>query len=207
MIVYLTQRTDKFESYGETRDSLDQRWVATIHAIFGRSVVVPVSNSPENVGALLEEVEPDVIVLTGGNDVYRGDTGELEAPERYSTERGLLEHAERNNTRVLGVCRGFQLMNVYSGGRLKGCRGHVAVDHPVYTEDGEQAFVVNSFHNYCIPVDGLAGDISPLYFDKDRRIEAGRHVSRRWVGVMWHPERPAPDKAGEIRMLREHLLG
>ncbi|MEA2661750.1 MAG: putative glutamine amidotransferase, partial [Chloroflexota bacterium] len=67
----------------------------------------------------------DALCLTGGGDIESSRYGEVPAPEtddvdpaRDALELRLLRTALRRDLPVLGICRGFQLINVERGGRL-----------------------------------------------------------------------------------------
>jgi len=98
---------------------------------------------------------------------------------------------------VFGACRGLQHLNVYLGGRLAPCEGHVAVCHPVHVQGASCSYEVNSFHGIGIPPDGLAPPLRAWMVDDRGWVEAAAHRELPWLGVMWHPERdgpcPAPD--------------
>jgi putative glutamine amidotransferase len=146
------------------------------------------------VDAALEICEKvDGIVLTGGNDLaaYGGD-----APDRDATEVALLDLAERRDLPVLGVCRGMQMIQHRYGTRLQPVRGHVAPQQCI-SIDGKRV-EVNSFHNFG------AVEVSPPLMSwaiaDDGVIKAVRHVDRRMIGVMWHPERLDPFAADDVAL-------
>lgn len=81
-IIY-TQRVELVESYGERRDCADVEIAKLIWEC--GFLPVPINNIPEKVQIFLEQVNPDGMFLTGGNDLskYGGN-----APERDETEKG-----------------------------------------------------------------------------------------------------------------------
>ena len=67
----------------------------------------------------------DGVIFSGGPDIHPGLFGEelmdccgALAPERDALEIPLMQKAIEMNKPVLGVCRGFQVLNVATGGTL-----------------------------------------------------------------------------------------
>ena len=195
MIVAITQRIDRIDARNELRDSLDQRMVQWLSQAGVLSVPVSNalvnSNNPSKVSeqpALqnwLEPVQPNALVLSGGNDIG-------EYLQRDVTERYLLSWAKSKKIPVLGICRGLQMIAVWTGGSLIKVEAHAGVRHVLkaVTKNEDWPAHVNSFHNW-----GL--ESCPEGFDvmaqaEDGSIEAIRHSVLPWEGWMWHPEREAP---------------
>lgn len=195
MIVAITQRIDRIDARNELRDSLDQRMVQWLSQAGVLSVPVSNalvnSNNPSKVSeqpALqnwLETVQPNALVLSGGNDIG-------EYLQRDVTERYLLSWAKSKKIPVLGICRGLQMIAVWTGGSLIKVEAHAGVRHVLkaVTKNEDWPAHVNSFHNW-----GL--ESCPEGFDvmaqaEDGSIEAIRHSVLPWEGWMWHPEREAP---------------
>ena len=107
---------------------------------------------------------------------------------------------------VLGVCRGFQFMNVHLGGGLSPVSGHVASYHAISSDTGLFP-EVNSYHDYGIVADDLAPSLEVVATGPDGTVEAARHGTLPWIGVMWHPERERPFAELDRRLVRAHLLG
>lgn len=186
MRVMITQRVDKIEGHAETRDALDQAWATTLPQLFGcNAIILPIANAVARVEKTLQNLKPDAIVLSGGNDIGS-------ALDRDATETILLEYAAQHTLPVLGVCRGMQFMQHHLGGALVKMDGHVNTEHAVYTADGFE-FVVNSYHHFGImkPATGLHA----LCTHQDGSIEAVTHADLPWLAVMWHPERALLPKA------------
>lgn len=192
---FLTQRVVVDPKTGERRDALDQNWGVFISACGMLSMPVP--NSSDLAEALWERIQPDLLVLTGGNDlsVVGGD-----APERDQTETRLLDLALTTQTPVIGVCRGAQMLGCYFGGSLKRVDGHVG-DHVVEGKDGRRR--VNSFHRFA-----LANDIAGLTItarSEDGAIESFVGRETKVLGLMWHPERVLPFDARDIALVSSFL--
>lgn len=98
----------------------------------------------------------DALLLTGGADVEPWRYGEqprfgVEYDHfggRDELEWRLLEGARRSGTPVFGICRGFQMINVFLGGTLW---------HDLPLERGEQLA-----HRVREPLDALAHDVDLL---------------------------------------------
>lgn len=191
--ILISQRVDIHHSGRERRDALDQSWLDFIQARFEAAVVVGALNNSENCERLLRAFEPDLIILSGGNDIA-GAAGTSLVPEREALEASLIEYSKSFSVPVLAVCRGFQKLNEYLGGRVVPCSGHVAVQHTISAwvgNDSLQSMIVNSYHNYSIAREDMLGaGLKPLYScDMDGSIECAVHESYPWLALMWHPER------------------
>jgi putative glutamine amidotransferase len=166
----------------------------------------------------------DGLCLTGGGDIDPARYGEVKTTSedidgaRDASELGLLERALARDVPVLGICRGFQLINVRFGGSLEQHHpGHSpkyppeggavsddpagadAVRHVVVAEAGshlaaacgDETFTVNSSHHQVITPDRLASDLRATA-RVDDLVEALESPAHRWVvAVQWHPERTA----------------
>lgn len=191
--VLVSQRVEVIKSYGERRDCLDQNWCRFLGEC--GCLPVPVMNRGEDLEALAEAVKPGGILLTGGNDLssYGGD-----APERDETERRLIRLGLEREIPVLGVCRGFQMVTDYFGGKLERVTGHVACRHRIL---GAFEREVNSFHNMAALE--VPGELEVLARTADGVAEAVRHREHKILAVMWHPEREAPFRREDIELVTD----
>lgn len=196
ILVAVSQRVDHWVERGERRDALDQRlglWIAEVGGI-----PVPVPNALEaepglGIAAWLDAIRPGAILLSGGNSV--GD-----APERDRMEQHLLTHALANHLPVLGICRGMQMLALFSGGAVTSVTGHTGSRHHLKTEGEGWPLTVNSYHTL-----GLR-DCPPGYrvaaWSEDGGIEAIIEEKLVWEGWMWHPEREVTFSKAEINRAR-----
>jgi gamma-glutamyl-gamma-aminobutyrate hydrolase PuuD len=198
--VALTMRVTHPQDYPEPRDSISHDWIVRLSEWGLNPVLVP-NRLPDPAG-YLTAWGIDLIILTGGEDVATDSV-------RDQTECEILELALSNGIPVLGVCRGFQLINHYLGGRLDRVQNHAGTPHSVryagiwskiYGEEAE----VNSFHNQGISEAGLAPDLVAVCKDEDGMVEAAHHRQAPLFAMMWHPER-GTFSAGDRRIV-ERLI-
>lgn len=197
------------------------RYVAAVEAAGGTPVLVPgIPIGRDRLHGLLERV--DALLLSGGGDidpsrygaVPRAELDELD-PGRDELELAALEWATTSNRRVLGICRGAQLMAVATGGTLlqdlpsSGYTGHkdqsggyATAAHRIKTEPGSladellgNAVEVNSHHHQAVEHPGYF--LHPTAWSEDGVVEAleGPH----WLAVQWHPEVGLTHSAHHLR--------
>ena len=198
--IVFTQRVDVIESYKERRDCADQR-IADFLWQCGY-MPMPVPNNARIVSAILGQVKPDGVVLTGGNSLvkYGGN-----APERDATDALLIKSAMERNVPLYGFCRGMQSILDYFGERLETVTGHVAVRMTLSGKAdqtlGDFNREVNSYHNQgCLAV--VNPDLEVLAKSSDGVVKASRHRRFRLLGTRWHPEREMPYSEADKAMVK-----
>jgi putative glutamine amidotransferase len=190
-LIGLTQRVDIVSSYDETRDALDQRWYSLLLSL--DMIPVPLPNvSPSLAPRMIKELKLDGIIFTGGNSLcHLDELAKDRSPERDAFELALIDYAEKQAIPIFGVCRGMQIINHYFGGRLVKVEGHVAKKHGLVVLKPTISLpkIVNSYHSWGIPHNGLGDDLEIVATDLNGNIEAFTHHSKKITGITWHPER------------------
>ncbi len=171
------------------------------------------SLEPELAAGFLEGI--DGVVFSGGVDVDpihfgqqpHRDLGSVDV-ERDRFELALYRAARERNLPILGVCRGFQLMNIAQGGTLHqhlgadfSSLGHaqgdsggepyhtvtLAADSELGRAFGSTEIRTNSYHHQGIDV--LGQDLRAVGHASDGLVEAVEGTSGAFlIGVQWHPE-------------------
>ncbi|MCB1844730.1 MAG: type 1 glutamine amidotransferase [Halioglobus sp.] len=153
----------------------------------------------------------DAVIVSGGHDVepalYKS---EAEVPGNYDPERdrfetAIIDSALQDNTPLLGICRGAQLLNVRMGGslfqdlrkrRLKTSKRRfifplktlcVVEGSALAGILGSGDIRINSLHNQSI--DEVGGGLQVSGRDLDSIVQAVEQADRPFLhGVQWHPE-------------------
>lgn len=204
----ISQRVQEHDAYKERRDCLDQRWYRFADRL--DCAPIPLPNVPvEKAASYLALIEPDAIILSGGNTLLADREAATDAaPERDAFEAALLEWALASNRPVLGICRGMQFINRYFGGTNCEVSGHVGVRHRVsFRGDlSDTALMdVNSFHEWGLRPAQLGEELEVLALAEDGTVEALSHATRKVAGVMWHPEREEPFSDFDLSLTRRFL--
>ena len=189
--IIISQRIDYLADRNEVRDSLDQSLINLIS--YCGFIAVPVPNTlicSNSLSIWLTEVQPDAIILSGGNDIG-------EYLYRDETEFFLLNYAFSTKLPVLGICRGMQLIGIWGGMKLKKVSNHVKSEHKI---TGTINRIVNSYHNFSL--DNVTENFEIIAKSEDNEIEAFKHTNLNWEGWMWHPEREFPFVSDDVLRIR-----
>lgn len=164
--------------------------------------------------------EGDVLVFGGGADVwsgmykqkpnrYNGTTGET---ERDMFERYAFEQAYKAGSKMLGICRGAQLLCALSGGSLIQHVSNHGVDHMMTTHTGED-ILVSSVHHQMMNPEGTEHEL--IGWSKDKRsrcyfVEENKEVemdcepevvffpASKALSIQYHPEFMDPQSRGVL---------
>lgn len=187
----------------------------------GLPVLLPHVSDPELREEYLSQV--DGLIIPGGNDCDPALYGQTKHPDsilmdrrRQDADLALLALAERKGLPTLGICLGYQLMNIMRGGTLH--QSIVAkfpeskVVHTRLAEHDPSNPTRSSYHEVMVRpdthlhaiykkrsvrtnsrhrqgVDQLGRGLIPAAFAPDGILEALEDYSLPFfVGVQWHPE-------------------
>ena len=200
------------------REYSERSWPQYAHAVEyagGEPVKVPLRDSPAKVAQLVASCE-GVLLPGSPADVNPQKYGEDAEPDceaadaaREAVDELLLHDASNLYKPLLGICYGFQSLNVWRGGtlvqHLKTSVDHtagrmVAEAHAIEIEarsrlrrilglGSRTTVMVNSSHHQAVAVlgDGL---IKAAWSLDDGVVEAAEgHGDQFLMGVQWHPER------------------
>jgi len=173
-------------------------------------------------GILLPGSPTDIDPVRYGEEPHPG-LGKM-FPERDALDFALLEHSEKANLPVLGICFGAQSLNVFRGGKLIQDIPSSVSDAVFHDDHGEpqeparhvvrlkkgslvgrlaglEAVEVNSFHHQSVSQPGR--NLAVTATAPDGVIEAIEDVTGKFfVGVQWHPEREFQDNAFSMALFR-----
>ena len=151
----------------------------------------------------------DGLILCGGNDINPAYYGEELAGavdidnKRDEDEFAIAKEFIKVGKPIMGICRGYQLINILLGGSLhqhldttdkhRAGNGDDAV-HLVIAEKGSiveklygTKFATNSYHHQAVKQ--LGKNLIITARAEDGTVEAFEHESLPIFGVQWHPER------------------
>ena len=151
----------------------------------------------------------DLLYLPGGADTNPSTYGQIpgfytsnqDVFKQYFFDNNLKSYIE-SGIRVVGVCLGFQMLNVYFNGTItQNLRYHAQSEdrwkpaHEVkFFEDSKKKFKVNSHHHQGITLKDLSSELTPLLYadnEEDKNnpiIEAFQHKELPIIAFQYHCE-------------------
>jgi gamma-glutamyl-gamma-aminobutyrate hydrolase PuuD len=203
--IAISQRVEYISAYHEYRDCLDQEWIVLLEKL--GFLVLPIPNKLSDPMAWLSINKIEGIILSGGNDLVCFETGKNKSETRDKLELKLLDWAEKKAVPVLAYCRGMQLINHRQHGGFVKVKGHAGCEHELEKSFGEFSNyqLVNSYHDWAIDEERLGKQLILLAKSKDNVVEALKHKSLPWLGMMWHPERKSSSYKLDCDLIKEHF--
>jgi putative glutamine amidotransferase len=202
--------------YGFPIAALMHKYISAVSKAGGAPVLIPSGLTDEARQTLLERL--DGILFTGGGDIaiehFGGEKHEkiiLVDDARDKIELALVKAVAASGKPFLGICRGFQVINVALGGtlfthiadQLPGAVKHDfnsgtqrdVLAHDVKVDDGTRlaeilgvsGLKVNSLHHQGVK--GIAPALKPAAYATDGLVEGLELPGHPFgVAVQWHPE-------------------
>jgi putative glutamine amidotransferase len=208
----------------DERFSVHRGYVDGVRAVGATPVLVPTGADGGDEGVLDVVARTDALLVTGGGDVDPSHYGHERREELMSVDAArdrveitAVQHAHAANLRILGICRGAQVVGVAFGGALHqdlvgaGFPHHHWEEerqyepvHAIKVEAGslaERALAgathVNSIHHQAV---ADPGTLRATAWSEDGVIEAieGDGV----LGIQWHPERLLGYDAAQVEAFK-----
>lgn len=165
-----------------------------------------------------EERQIEYIDINGSGIPYKRPLRDKPSPDRDAFEIELYKAAKERKIPIIGICRGYQLINVAEGGSLfqeieiydiahTVLSDEIVPDHEIIIQEnshaheifGSTCFLTCSIHHQGIK--NLGKDLVATGFAKDRLIEVVESADSEhfMIGVQGHPER-------SCKKINEHNL-
>lgn len=169
----------------------------------------------------------DGLIVSGGGDISPHSYGEVDTGQSYDVnvetdrfEIALIHEAEKRNLPTLGICRGFQLLQVAFGGKMLQDLHEKFPNHPATTGSaaeilnqrhavdfsndsifpqiyGGTHYLVNTIHHQC--VQSVGKGFRAVGWSDDGIIEAVESETSWFaLGVQWHPEKMKSSQEQEL---------
>jgi N5-(cytidine 5'-diphosphoramidyl)-L-glutamine hydrolase len=217
MNVGITQQTRQ-DKYGSKIDYLEQS-CCQYYSQFGLNLI-PIPNILKDPKNFIKELKIKMLILSGGGEISPSLPIKKNIPDyiqqsRDLVEKKLIDLAIDRQIKILGICRGAQVLNAYFGGQL--IRGlnqkitksleHVGTVHKIKIINtsryklGTKIAQVNSYHNDGFTSKELAKNLEVLAKSGDGIVEAFYHANLPITAIMWHPERKSPDTIFNQKLL------
>lgn len=190
---------DRVERYGHQAHALLHGYVEAVVSICaGMPLALPADETAIDIASLIAHV--DGVVLTGSpsnvSPQQYGETaipqGAMLDPARDATVLPLVKALVAAGVPVLGICRGFQEMNVAWGGTLNTAVHEKpgAIDH----REGDQSRPIKDWYQDCHSVEIIPGGVlSGLCGEKHVQVNSLHHQGVEKLGAGLKVEALAPD--------------
>ncbi len=182
--------------------SIEKNWYDFFKRMNMNLVPVNIDNFSKN---MISTFKPQGIIIPGGNDLFKIKKKRTNLI-RDKFEYKLLKYSIQKKIPIVGVCKGFQVIANYYGGKIRKCKNHVGTTHTLKI-DNQSKFInykkltVNSFHNYGIL--NLPDQFNIISKTNDKFIEIAEHKKKNILCFMFHPERICKSKSNLRNIIKK----
>ena len=188
--IAVSTRLSSALGYEEQRDSISRDWIKLFSNLSINNYILFPNIETHLINEYCNYHSVSGFLFTGG-DVIGKDQ------RRDQAEFAALNLAKDRSLKVLGICRGMQMISSFFGGTLKSVNGHSNTKHKI---NDSSLRSVNSYHSYAI--DKLPECFKVIYRSKDHSIESISHKILPWNGCMWHPERENSIHPMDLKLIK-----
>lgn len=203
-------RVTEAQNYFELRNSIAFEYIEFFEKLGYLIILIP--NNSKNIKKYFKDTDIEMLVLSGGNNVspslYDSKTNLNDVYlQRDKCEFELIKYSLKKDIPILGICKGFHLLNVFFKGTIKEkVSDHVNLQHSLDSKiDFLSNKLTNSFHNQAICEKELSSDLVSLAKTDDGIIELYKHKSKKVMGIQWHPERQ--NKKFDKKLIKKLIKG
>ena len=104
MIIFISSNVKKH--FSTHIDFLDYNWIKYFEKKDYN--FYSISNSIKNFSRISKKIKPNLIILSGGNDLFNNNKY---VKNRLKIEKKIINYGISKKIPILGVCRGMQLIN------------------------------------------------------------------------------------------------
>ncbi len=223
----LSDKSGVFANYD--RAYVNDDYIRSVNENGGIALPLPICEIEENLEFYTNTI--DGLILSGGHDVnphlYNEEihpkTGDI-YPRRDKFDMVLIEKMVKKQKPIFGICRGFQLINVYFGGSLfqdLSLFGTSYIKHwqdqnptmPVHKIkfEGENVFTklygsdtfTNSWHHQVL--NRVADGFKVCGKTSDGVVEAIENEPKKIIAVQWHPEMMSINDDGARELFKKFI--
>lgn len=209
MKIGLTMRHSRAREYQEDRDAIARDWPLFLQQYLPHIQWMLLPNlSANDMVKYVARWELEGFLVTGGDDPGMDSM-------RDQAERALLDYAVSHRKPVLGICRGFQVIQQYLDGALTPCATdeHLSRSHTVHFSP-QMRFLfpdkmdmrVNSYHRMGIKTKDLAPPLMTLAMTGEW-VECAVSEKPALMGMLWHPERAGGDPLLDGNLMERFFQG
>lgn len=144
----------------------------------------------------------NLIISLGGNDLISLKRSK-ENLIRNKLNKYYLKLAIKKKIPFIGICHGAQFVANFFKSNIKKKKNHSNKIHKINLISINKKIAVNSYHDYSITK--LGNSLNTLAKSDDGSIEAFKHINKRILGIMWHPERYKKLKKFDLEFIKKFL--
>lgn len=140
-----------------------------------------------------------LLIISGGNSIEKLKKSKKNS-FRSKIDNKFFNQAKKNNIFILGICHGAQFLADKLGCNFVK-KKHVG-NHDIFFQKNKKVLNVNSYHNFIIQK-FKNKNVKIIASAKDNSVEYFSY--KKFIGIMWHPERNKKLEIIDKKILKDLL--